>query len=444
MTTPGSVPPALPAPPVFPTTSEGAAAAEPTVHVERWPSEVPLLIMVALSSALIWLALAVTIIGFVYVVLIALVFFFVHLAFITHLRGSAVRLGPRQFPDLYARVITLARRAGLQTMPEVYLLESGGSLNALATRFLRRRMVVLFTDLLEACGDDQAARDMVIGHELGHLRCGHLDWHLFLLPGRLVPFLGSAYSRACEHTCDRWGATLSGSSAGAVRGLAILAAGGKFGPQIDLTAYVEQEKDLDTGWMTLGRWLDPYPPLAARVAALEPQYAQGLVPSVNGPLLASAILFGIFILPLAGVGIGAAIIVPQLQKALGSAALGAPASDSGLGSVTDSSFGDADTPETPTAPIDPAVVAATVESDFDRLEAMIRQWHADRGRLPEPGEFTSAWERFGSGDYPNDPYDGAFYGYYLSSPDEGVLYSSGPDGEGSTADDVVRRVKVAG
>jgi Zn-dependent protease with chaperone function len=211
------------------------------LRVEPWPTELPLRILVTLFAVGIWLLLAITIFGFLYAALIGVFLFFVHLAFITHLRGSAVRLGPQQFPELYARVTALAQRAGLSRMPEVYLLESGGSLNALATRFFRSRMVVLFTDLLEACGDDQAARDMVIGHELGHLKAGHLDWHLLLLPGSFIPFLGAAYSRAREHTCDRWGAALCGDPAGAVRGLAILAAGGKFGPQVNLTAYVAQQ-----------------------------------------------------------------------------------------------------------------------------------------------------------------------------------------------------------
>ena len=140
------------------------------VRVASWPTEKPLFVLVLLVSLGLWAALAISIIGLVYVALIGLFLFFVHLAFVTHLRGSAVRLGPGQFPELHARVQELARAAGLEREPEAYLLESGGSLNALATKFFRGRMIVLFSDLLDACGDDLAARDMVIGHEVGHLR----------------------------------------------------------------------------------------------------------------------------------------------------------------------------------------------------------------------------------------------------------------------------------
>jgi Zn-dependent protease with chaperone function len=408
------------------------------VTVEPWPSERPLLILVACAAALLWLLLAVSIIGFVYVALIAVVLFFVHLGFVTHLRGSAVRLGPRQFPELYARVVTLARQAGLAQVPEVYLLESGGSLNALATRFFRSRMVVLFSDLLEACGDDQAARDMVIGHELGHLKERHLDWHLFLLPGMLVPFLGAAYSRAREHTCDRWGAALCGSPAAAVRGMAILAAGGTFGPRVDLSAYAEQERDLDTGWMTLGRWLDPYPPLSVRVSALEPQYLQGVTLPNNGPLRAIGILFAFLLLPLGGAGIAAAVLVPTLSRVMAAAAPAEPAAFSPWGEAG------AEEPAPRLVPPGEAeeVARTQVAADFDRLQVAITTWAAANGRLPADDEVLGLWSELGDGPFPTDPFDGSYYGYYLEAADVAILYSSGPDGEAATEDDIERRLPL--
>jgi hypothetical protein len=96
-------------------------------------------------------------------------------------------------------------------MPEVYLQQQDGAINAFATRFLRSHMVVLMADLLEACGSNDAARDMIIGHELGHIRAGHLRFHWVLLPVAFVPFVGSALSRAREYTCDRYGRAAVGS-----------------------------------------------------------------------------------------------------------------------------------------------------------------------------------------------------------------------------------------
>ena len=95
---------------------------------------------------------------------------------------------------------------GMARVPEVYVMQAGGTLNALASKFMRANIVVLFSELIEACDDDTGARDMIIAHELGHLHAGHLRWTWFLLPGSMVPFLGTALSRAREYTCDRYGA----------------------------------------------------------------------------------------------------------------------------------------------------------------------------------------------------------------------------------------------
>jgi Zn-dependent protease with chaperone function len=176
-----------------------------TIAVERWPSERPLFVLAVLVSIVLWVVLTVTIVGLAYAVAIGLFFFFIQAVFVAHVRGSGVWLGEDQFPELYARVQEIGRRMGMEEVPDAYLMQAGGALNAFATRFLRRHIIVLFSDLLEACGDESAARDMIIGHELGHVHAGHLRWHWFLLPSGLAPFLGAALSQAREYTCDRYG-----------------------------------------------------------------------------------------------------------------------------------------------------------------------------------------------------------------------------------------------
>src|SRR4029453_4203886 len=146
--------------------------------------------------------------------------------------------------DLFGSVERLSSRMGFAKTPEAYLIQEGGALNALATKFFKSEMIVLFSDLIDACGENHAARDMIVAHELGHLKEGHLRWHWHLLPGLLFPFLGQALSRAREYTCDRYGLAGSGDSRGALTGLAILAAGGKKGPEVNLKALAKQEENL--------------------------------------------------------------------------------------------------------------------------------------------------------------------------------------------------------
>ena len=147
------------------------------IEVTRWPSERPLFVLALAISLALWVVAIVTIVGAFYGILFGVLFFVMHLAFVAHIRGSAVRLGPEQFPDLHKAVERIAAGMGLSPAPEVYLMQAGGSLNAFATRFLGHHLVVLYSDLLEACGENQGARDMIIAHELGHLKAGHLRWH---------------------------------------------------------------------------------------------------------------------------------------------------------------------------------------------------------------------------------------------------------------------------
>ncbi len=288
------------------------------IKVKRWPSEIPLRIVIIIVSVLLWVGIIFGTmgIGLVYAILIGLFLFFIHVGLIMHLRGSAIQLGPDQFPEIHNRVVELAAKAGLKKTPDAYILQADGGLNAFATKFFRGRIITLYSDLLEACGDDTAARDMIIGHELGHLRSGHLDWQLLTAPGRFIPFLGSAYSRACEYTCDRWGAALSGDMEGARRGLLILAAGPAHSKRVNVSAYIAQQEKLNTGWMTLGRWLALYPPLSARVDVLSTDIGHRPFSSWKGPLRALAILASFVVVP-AAIGIALPFLVQPLLRDLG-------------------------------------------------------------------------------------------------------------------------------
>lgn len=287
-----------------------AAGGESPIRVTRWPSERPLFAVSLAAAIVLWVVICVSVIGLVYAVFLGAFFFVLRLAFVAHVRGNAVRLGTDQLPALHARVAQLARRMGMARVPETYLMQAGGTLNAFATRFLGHDIVVLYSDLLDACEGDEAARDMIIAHELGHLHAGHLRWRWLLIPSGFIPFLGSALSRAREYTCDRYGAAGAGSVPGATRGLTILAAGPKQAARVNQAAFVRQREALDTGWMTLGEWLSTHPPLAKRIAQLDPAldtHPRG----ARGAARAAAIV-ALVLLPLVGVTWVAATKLTQI------------------------------------------------------------------------------------------------------------------------------------
>ncbi|HEX6060399.1 MAG TPA: M48 family metallopeptidase [Gemmatimonadaceae bacterium] len=411
------------------------------IVVERWHTETPLFLISAIISILVWIVAAVSVVGLVYAFFFAVFFFFVHLGFISHVRGSGVRLGPEQFPELHARVVQLARRMNMKTVPETYVVQAGGALNALATRFARSHMVVLFSDLLDACGEDEAARDMIIAHELGHIHAGHLDWRMLTLPASLIPFLGHALSRAREYTCDRYGLAGAGSADGATRGLAILAAGAVHGPKLNRAALVRQRADINTGWMTLGSWLSTHPPLAKRMAQLDPSLAGGAKLPPTGALRAVGILASLWLLPVIGaVAVMASPVGTAYRQAMESARQGAAQATLDASAV----------PGEPGAePVyameDPAETArrnaantATAQRDLMKLAILIEQGRA-RGE-PIPWNWEELRDRWVARNpnvpYPEDPFDSATYGYERIGEDY-RLWSTGPDVQSYTEDDLV-------
>jgi Zn-dependent protease with chaperone function len=283
------------------------------VAVEPWPSEMPLKVFVILISISIWFVLVISIFGIAYAAFIGLFLFSAHLLFIAMVRGNAVRVSPDQYPELYLRVERLSQRAGLSYVPETYVMQAGGSLNAFATKFLRSRMIIIFSDLLDACGNDERAQDMIIGHEIGHIKQGHVDAYWFLLPGLAMPFLGTAYSRAREYTCDRYGYALAGDPVGAFKGLAILSAGKNYGSRVNYSALVKQRKSLDTGLMTIGKWFMSHPPICDRVAALDKNLAAESPRTNRGVIRALLSLALLFLIVFGGIAVASVAFVKAVQ-----------------------------------------------------------------------------------------------------------------------------------
>ena len=256
-------------------------------------AEVPLRVLLFIIAIVLWIVFVVSVIGLVYGIFLGVFFFFAHLILIAHVRGSSIKLGPQQMPQLHGRVVNIAQRIGMERVPDVYLQQSGGILNAFATRFGRRRFVVLYSDLVKACGENLDALDFIIAHELGHIHRGHLNWRWLIAPALFVPFLGTAYSRACEYTCDRYGFQAASDPDRSLDGLCILAAGPQFVPYVNRHAFVAQRDDLDTAFMTLGQWFGTHPPLAKRVAALAPSLGpeggSGVSATMGAVLMACAL-----------------------------------------------------------------------------------------------------------------------------------------------------------
>jgi Zn-dependent protease with chaperone function len=202
-----------------------------------------------------------------YGLLFSLIGLFAHGLALGRIRGNSIRVSERQFPQLHRLAVAHSKRLGLKQAPIVYIMESGGLLNAFATRFSGRDFVIIHSDVLElALAQGEAAVGFIVGHELAHVWRGHLKYRWLTTPGRLFPYLGAAYSRACEYTCDRIGAFCQPD--GAISGLLALAAGKELHAHVDVKEFAGQAESDKGFWIRRAELMSSHPLLPKRVAAL--------------------------------------------------------------------------------------------------------------------------------------------------------------------------------
>lgn len=204
---------------------------------------------------------------------------FTHWLQIGYIRTNGVKVTERQFADLYQTYQRVGQEMGVRLLPDVYILQAGGVLNAFATRFFQKNMVILYSDVVELSREGYAKEvEFVIAHELAHIRRNHVQKQWAMMLGGWIPFLGSAYSRACEFTCDRLAAHHIQDQTASKRALTILAIGGKLAKEVSEFDYL-YEASRENGFIAkLSELLSTHPPLPKRIAAIATNAGETNVP----------------------------------------------------------------------------------------------------------------------------------------------------------------------
>jgi Zn-dependent protease with chaperone function len=186
------------------------------------------------------------------------------------IKGNAVRVTAKQNPMIFQIISTQVKQLGLKEMPEVYMY--GGVFNAFVMKFARTHVLMLYSQVIETAmnGDDSILK-FVIGHELGHIKRKHLAKRSWLIFSNLIPFLGKAYSRGCEYTCDRIGYHFS--KQGAIEGVLILATGKEIYSLINIDQFVDESVNSGSFWMWFSEKFLSHPHTSKRLAELR-KYAQ--------------------------------------------------------------------------------------------------------------------------------------------------------------------------
>ncbi len=241
------------------------------VHVIPYRHEEPLFWISVYFAVTLWAMMLIFTLGLIIpiMLLLGLLGMFAHSLLIAWLKGNSVKVSVQQFPDLYGLYQQTCSRLGMTPQPELYLAQSDGMLNAMATRFMRRDYVVLLSAVVEALADRPQAIKFYMGHELGHIKRKHLSRHWWLWPGMLYPLLSPAYSRAREYTCDRYGFASCDNLDDAKRALAVLVAGPELWKSLNIGAFEAQAQETGGFWMAVNELTADYPWLCKRMMVLE-------------------------------------------------------------------------------------------------------------------------------------------------------------------------------
>jgi Zn-dependent protease with chaperone function len=219
----------------------------------------------------LWLFLVLGVQTFLLTWLLAfsLLIWLMHGLLVGNIRSNALKLGPQQHGDVYGFVQTLAKQHfHIDQELDVFILESGGLLNGFFTKFMGRNFVVLYSDVVKLADEgSEEALGFIIAHELAHVKLNHLSfWKTVFLCGQFIPFLGSAYSRAKEYSCDKLAHALFPQ--GASHGLLALMAGPSNVKRSNLDAVNKQFYEERGFWSWLAEITSTHPHLMCRLQAL--------------------------------------------------------------------------------------------------------------------------------------------------------------------------------
>jgi Zn-dependent protease with chaperone function len=199
----------------------------------------------------------------IYVLLIVLYIFFAKGVIVGHIKGNGIRVTKKQFPEIYQLLENQCNKLNMN-VPPLYIMQNGGVLNAFATRFIGRNYIVIYSEIFDLAFEDGIDEfSFIIAHELGHIKRNHISKRHWLLPSVIIPFLGPAYSRACEYTCDNIGNAISES--GSILGLLILASGKKSYKKVNIQEYMDSSNREKGFWKWFAEKISSHPNLPNRI-----------------------------------------------------------------------------------------------------------------------------------------------------------------------------------
>jgi Zn-dependent protease with chaperone function/type II secretory pathway pseudopilin PulG len=217
-------------------------------------------------AIIFWIFVFVTLVGPFIALVLAFFGWLANGLFIARLKADCILVTEQQMPELHGTFRAVCEKLGLSKLPELYIVQSQGMLNAFAIRHSGREFVALYSDIVEAYGQNSDEIRFIMGHEVGHIQRKHILKMLFLGPALILPLVGAAYSRACEATCDRFGVFAVNDPNGAVTAMMILSGGKEAGRLMSPEAFSLQHQNHRGFFVSWYELISGYPTLSQRVA----------------------------------------------------------------------------------------------------------------------------------------------------------------------------------
>lgn len=178
--------------------------------------------------------------------------------------ASAVKVTPKQCPDLYAKLQIACTTLGVD-MPELFV-QQNPIVNAF-TGGVKHPVIVLHSSLIERLTDEEVLA--VIAHEVGHIHAEHV---LYITAARLLEALANvalaaapiaalvtqilsgtmraallAWARRAELSCDR-AALLVTQDADVIGRTMMKLCGGTFASKVDYEQFLQQARDFQKNY----------------------------------------------------------------------------------------------------------------------------------------------------------------------------------------------------
>ena len=186
-------------------------------------------------------------------------------------RSRAIKITENNFPEVYYNIAKYSHKLGLKRVPEAFLIQQNGVMNAFSAFIVRKQYIEIDSDLFEIAYreyNDLESINFIIAHELAHIKYKHATFYynLFIMFSTVLPIIGSTASRAREYSCDRLAQKVTGNNG--VEAMFSLFAGKHLYKKIDVHDYINNSNDIKGFFVWCNNLVSSHPILPKRIRAL--------------------------------------------------------------------------------------------------------------------------------------------------------------------------------